>query len=98
MEDLIKFEYGAVSSKFSVLAKDKRTAYAVMLLHYGRSNHMIMLYEPKDVVENDQWFNLFGKISDRLDEIYGGEGEFDKYLELHQQEIAESYKTIERIC
>ena len=37
-------------------------------------------------------------IADRLDEIYGGEGEFDKYFDSHIEQIQEAYKSIEQIC
>lgn len=93
-----RFEYGAMSSKYALYAADKLTAYAAMLLHYGRSNHLIALYEPENIVKDDQWINPFGAISARLDEIYGGEGSFDRYFEAHKEEIAEAYDTIEQIC
>lgn len=94
----IRFEYGAVSSRYALYATDKLTAYAAMLLHYGRNNHLIALYEPENVVKDDQWINPFGAISARLDEIYGGEGSFDRYFEAHKEEIAKAYATIEQIC
>lgn len=92
------FEYGAMSSRFSLEADNKYTAYAAMLLHYGRNNHLIALYEPEEVVKNDSWLNIFGKIAERLDEIYGGEGKFDDYFEAHQEDISKAYKTIRQIC
>ena len=94
----MKFEYGAMSSRYSLEADNKYTAYAAMLIHYGRNNHLIALYEPKDIVKDDSWLNLFGKIAKRLDEIYGGDGNFDKYLEEHKDEITEACKTIKQIC
>lgn len=82
------FEYGAVSSKYSIEADNKLTAYVGMVAHFGRSAHLIALYEPKEIVKNDSWLNPFtGKISARLDEIFGGEGSFDKYVEEHSDEI-----------
>lgn len=92
------FEYGAMSSRYSLVAENKYTAYAAMLLHYGRNNHLIALYEPKEVVKTDSWLNIYGKIGSRLDEIYGGEGKFDEYFEKHEEEISEAYKTIKQIC
>ena len=35
-------------------------------------------------------------LAKRLDEIFGGEGSFDKYLEEHVEEIRNAYKTIEQ--
>lgn len=91
------FEYGAMSSRYSLQAEDKRTAYCAMLIHFGRSCHLIALYEPKEIVRDDSWLNPFGEIADRLDEIFGGEGEFGKYLNEHEKEIAEAYETINQI-
>ena len=91
-------EYGVMSSRFRCTADNKLTAYIVALMHYGRNNFMVMLYEPRDVVENDQWFNPTGKIAKRLDEIFGGEGSVDKYVEEHSDEIREAFETIEQIC
>ena len=87
----IRFEYGAMSSKYALYATNKLTAYAAMLMHYGKSAHLVALYEPKDIVQKDQWMNPFGAISARLDEIYGGEGAFDKYFDEHKEEIADAY-------
>lgn len=91
------FEYGAMSSRYSIEAEDKRTAYCAMLVHFGRSNHLIALYAPEDIVKNDSWLNPFGEIAGRLDEIFGGEGEFDKYLSEHGKEITEAYETIKQL-
>lgn len=91
-------EYGAMSSRFRCKADSKLTAYMVALIHYGRNNFMVMLYEPKAVVEHDQWFSPTGKIAKRLDEIFGGEGSVDKYVEEHTDAIRAAYLTIERIC
>ena len=94
----MKFEYGAMSSRYSIEAEDKLTAYAAMLIHFGRSNHLIALYAPKDIVKNDSWLNPFGKISARIDEIFGGEGSFDKYVEEHIPEIKKALESIEQLC
>ena len=92
------FEYGAVRSKYSCDAENKLTAYATMCAHYGASNHMIVVYSPDECAENDQWFNLIdGKVSARLDEIFGGEGSFDKYFEDHIEEIKACLKSIKRL-
>ena len=94
----MKFEYGAMSSRYSLEAEDKRTAYAAMCIHFGRNAHLIALYEPKEIVKKDSWLNPFGAIAARLDEIYGGEGEMDKYIESHIEEIRAAYDSIETIC
>lgn len=80
------YEYGAMSSKFKLLAKNKLTAYATMMV----------IYTPEECKE-DSWTNITGKITERLDEVFGGIGSFDKYLEEHPDEIRECYKSIERV-
>lgn len=94
----MKFEYGAMSSVWELKAENKLTAYVAMIAHFGRQSHLIALYEPKEVVKDDSWINPFtGKISVRLDEIFGGEGSFDKYVEEHKDEVESVMKTIKQI-
>ena len=95
---LVTFEYGAMSSRYSLQAESKLTAYVTMVAHFGNNNHMIALYEPQEIVKNDSWLNPLGYVSKRLDEIFGGEGSFDKYTDEHIEEIREAYKTIKQIC
>ena len=92
------YEYGAMSSRYSIEADNKLTAYAGMIAHFGRNNHLIALYEPQDIVKNDSWLNPLGQVAKRLDEIYGGEGSFDKYVEEHLDEIREAMDTIKVLC
>ena len=94
---LTVFEYGAVSSKYSVKAENKLTAYVAMVLHYSSQAHLIMLYEPKEIVKDDVWTDFTGQISKRLDEIFGGENGFDIYCEGHIKEIRAAYKSIKRL-
>lgn len=93
----MKFRYGAVSSVWELEADNKLTAYATMCYHFNRSAHLIALYEPKEVVEKDSWLNPWGIIAKRLDEIFGGDGSFDRYFEEHQEEIAKAYESIEQV-
>lgn len=95
---LITFEYGAMSSRYSLQAESKFTAYVAMIAHFGNMNHLIALYEPKEIVKNDSWLNPLGYVSERLDEIFGGEGSFDKYADEHIEDIREAYKTIKQVC
>lgn len=90
------YEYGAMSSKYSLEADNKLTAYAAMVAHYGWHAHLIALYAP-DEIKEDRWLNPFGKIAARLDEIFGGEGAFDKYVEEHIDEIKATMKTIKQL-
>lgn len=95
-EVLVPYEYGAMTSKFSLMAANKLTAYATMVVHYAQSANMILIYSPESS-KKDRWTNLYGSISERLDEIFGGEGEFDTYLETHHEEIATCHNSIRRI-
>lgn len=92
------FEYGAMSSRYSLKADSKLTAYAAMIAHFGRMAHLIAIYEPKEVVKDDQWINPLGKIAARLDGIFGGEGAFDKYVDEHLIEIRTALDSIEQLC
>lgn len=90
------YEYGAMSSKYKLEAKNKFTAYATMILHYRNSPHLMVVYEPETCKE-DSWFNPNGQISERLDEIFGGKDSFDKYLSENIEEIRACYKTIKQV-
>jgi hypothetical protein len=92
--NLITFEYGAMSSRFSCKAENKLTAYVAICIHYDAQNHLVMLYEPAEIVKNDVWTDFSGNVSARLDEIFGGEGSFDKYVDEHIEEIRACYDTI----
>ena len=61
-----------------------------------KATTIVVIYEPESSKE-DMWTSFTGKVSERLDEIFGGEGSFDKYLEEHISEIKECYKSIERL-
>lgn len=92
----VKYEYGAMSSKFEVTATNKLTAYVCMILHYGASNHLVVIYSPESS-KDDTWTSFDGKVSERLDEIYGGDGSFEKYLDDNLSDVKEAYKTIKRL-
>lgn len=95
-KNMVTYEYGAMSSKFKLKAENKLTAYATMCLHYNSSNHLLVIYSPESSKE-DSWLSFDGKISDRLDEIFGGNGSFDKYLNENIESIKACYKTISRV-
>ena len=97
MKEIKEYQYGAMSSLFSVKADNKLTAYVAMVAHYNNHAHLIALYEPKDEVKNDGWLNITGQISDRLDEIFGGKGSFDAYVKEHYEEIKACLRTIKRL-
>ena len=89
-----KYEYGAVSSRYSLEAENKLTAYATMVLDYRNSPHLVAIYEPADA---DSWLSMDGKCSERLDEIFGGKGSFAKYLDENKDEIKKCYDSIKQI-
>ena len=90
------YEYGAMSSKFKLKATNKLTAYATMVLHYDRSAHMLVIYSPESSKE-DSWMDITGKVSERLDDVFGGPDAFDKYCEDHIEDIRACYNSIERL-
>ena len=94
--ELITFEYGAMSSKYSCKAANKLTAYATMVAHYDRQAHLLIIYSPIESKE-DQWANFTGQISERLDEIFGGVDSFDNYFGDHIEEIKACYKSIKKL-
>ncbi len=95
-EQMATYEYGVMSSKYKLEATNKLTAYCTMCLHFQQSNHLIAIYSPESS-KVDSWLSLTGKVSERLDEVFGGENSFDTYLNNHIEEIRACYSTIERL-
>ena len=89
-------EYGIMSNKWSVEADTKLTAYACIVLHLNKNAHMVGLYEPHDVVKNDSWC-FCDNLEKRLDEIFGGDCAFKKYIEENMEKIRACYKTIKKL-
>ncbi len=90
------YEYGAMSSKYSCEAEIKLTAYATMCIHFNRSSHLIAIYAPESS-KQDSWLSIDGKVAERLDEIFGGPGSFDKYIGDHEAEIGACCESIKRL-
>ena len=91
------YEYGAMSSKYSIKSDNKLTAYAAMIIQFISVPHLIAIYSPKESVENDSWLMRTNDLQQRLDEIFGGDGEFEKYLYEHSEEIKKACKTIKQL-
>lgn len=90
----MKFTYGAMSSVYSIEAENKLTAYAAMVIHFKDNPQIVAIYSPEES-RADMW--LFAtNLQKRLDEIYGGNGEFFKYLDSHEKEIREACNTIKK--
>lgn len=86
-----------MSSRYSCEAENKLTAYVAMCINYGNNNHLIALYEPKEIVKDDVWLNITGQVAERLDDIFGGPGEMDVYISEHIEEIKACYKSIKQL-
>ena len=91
-----KYEYGAMSSKYQLEAENKLTAYSAMIFHFEMSSHLIALYSPEEI-KKDSWLNPTGAISESLDEVFGGENEFDKYVSEHIPEIQKALDSITQL-
>ena len=86
-----------MSSKYSIEAENKLTAYAAMIMHLGpASTAFITIYSPEESRKNDSWLLAY-PIVKRMDEVFGGEGSFFKYLGKHQDEINKTLDTIKRL-
>ncbi len=96
MKELTTYEYGAMSSKFSCVADNKLTAYVTMVAHYDGQAYLLVIYSPDDS-KKDNWTSFTGEISKTLDDIFGGDGAFDKYAEDHIEEIKACFDTVKRI-
>jgi hypothetical protein len=92
----VTYEYGVMSSTFSLVATNKLTAYAVMCVQYNQNAPLVVIYSPESSKE-DSWMSFNGKIAERLDEIFGGKDSFDKYIESNKEEIKACYRTIKKI-
>lgn len=46
---MIKFEFGVMSSKYSVEAEDKLTAYSVMVIYYMANPQLVAEYDTRRV-------------------------------------------------
>lgn len=91
-----RYIYGAMGVKYALEAPDKYIAYATMNVHFQRKAHLILIYEPEECLI-DNWVNVEGKIAHKLDEIYGGEGEYDKFCDSHIPQIKECFQTIYQV-
>lgn len=94
--EMVTYEYGIMSTKYSCQATNKLTAYVAMCVQYDQNAHIIAIYSPESS-KNDSWINPMGQISDRLDEIFGGSDSFEKYCDDNYDEINACSKTIKQI-
>jgi hypothetical protein len=80
-----------------VQAKNKLTAYVCMVMHYDTQAFAVIIFEPKELVKDDQWCSFDGKIAARLDEIFGGDNAFDIYCENNIEDIKDCYATRKKL-
>ena len=90
------FTYGVMSSCYRLQAENKLTAYAVMVLQFNSNPQLVAIYEPEDLAKQDSWL-MHTPVEPRLDEIFGGNGAFIKYLDEHKEEIKEAFQNIAKI-
>lgn len=95
MKEII-YEYGVMSSRFRLTASNKLTAYATMILHLADTPHLIAIYLPEES-NKDSWLTTNGDCHAKIDDLFGGEHEFEKYLEKNQLEIKDCYKSIKKL-
>lgn len=91
----MKVEYGIMSSKWSIEAEDKLTAYATILMSMPYEAKMIALYTEE--CKQDSW--LFAEdLEKRIGEIFGGSiSDFRAYVDAHIEDIRKANKTIKKL-
>ena len=91
------YEYGAMSSKYSIEADNKLTAYAAIIIQFYKNPFLVAIYAPEEC-KSDSWLMRIDDLEARLDEIFGGEkGAFQKYLAEHDEEIGKACKTVKQL-
>jgi hypothetical protein len=91
----VEIEFGVMSSRYRVKAKNKFLAYSAIVIKYSTQPHLVAIYTEK--FKKDSWLNPFGECSEKLDEIFGGKGEFEKFLAENTDGIKTVFKSIERL-
>lgn len=96
---MITFSYGigTTDNNFTCQAEDKLTAYAAIILQFERLAHLVILYSPDEIVDNDQWFSPDGMIEEKIDALFGGDGAFELYFKDNKEKIQQCFDTITRI-
>lgn len=89
-------EYGAMSSKYSIEADNKLTGYAGIIMHFRENPAIVAIYSPTEC-RADSWLMCFGRVEERLDEVFGGKGAFLKYLDEHKEEVRKAYESIKKL-
>lgn len=92
----ITIEYGAMSSKYSLVCYNKFDGYAAILSHYANHPGLVVIYSPEEL-KVDSWMNFSGDTHKRVDRLFQDFGGFEPYLKSNISEIRKAYKTIKKI-
>ncbi len=95
-KSMLKIEFGAMSSKYSIECSDKLVGYAVILMQFANSPGMVAIYSPEEC-KNDSWMNFEGKTEELIQPLYSEHGGFESFLKAHIEQIKECRKTIKQI-
>lgn len=90
------YEYGIMSSKFSLESENKLIAYCAMIGHYSERPELIVIYSPEEA-KADAWTSFDGKSIEILDKVFGGPGEWEKFLGENSEAVKACMKTIKRL-
>jgi hypothetical protein len=90
------YEYGVMSSKYSLQAEDKLIAYCAMVVHYSNSPHLVVIYSPEEAKE-DAWTSFTGQSATILDKVFGGAGAWEKFLSENVEAVKACMKTIKKL-
>lgn len=89
----MKVEYGIMSNKWEITAKDEKQAIAAIVVLLGTNAKLAVIYSPQEMREKEWAFSFAENLEARLDEIFGGKGKFMVYLDSHVEEMREVVKT-----
>lgn len=93
----MKVEYGIMSNKWEITAKDEKQAIAAIVVLLGTNANMVAIYSPNELREKEWSFSFSDNLEARLDEIFGGKGEFMAYLNSHVEEMREVVRTQKKL-
>lgn len=89
-------EYGIMSSKWSIEADDKLTAYATILISQNRRAGLVVIYNEE--LKSDNWA-FADDLEKRVGEIFGGSpSDFHHFVNTHKNEIRKAFETIKNLC
>ena len=93
----MKVEYGIMSNKWEITAKDEKQAIAAIVVLLGTNAKLAVIYSPQEMREKEWSFGFAENLEARLDEIFGGKGKFMAYLDSHVEEMREVIRTQKKL-